>query len=571
LQFSFLSGVLVCALLAPFLGSARAAPLYSDVTDTSQLSFTGTSTEVFSSIPNPTLEIMQRNMGSGAAVGDYDGDGDLDVYMLGALGYSNKLFRNDYPTKTFTDVTAAPLNDTGFSRVAHFVDLDNDGDEDLVLLNDDDGSTTPRSKLFRNEAGVFTDVSSGSGFRPVGHLHCGMAIADYDLDGLLDIYITVWSNGLLEGQNRLYRNLGNFSFQEVTSAAGLGSVNVFSFGAIFTDLGGDHYPDLLVATDGSSDIFYDNVGGAFTDATLASGATHFGNDMGVAAADYDDDGDLDIYQTNITDPDLLFGTTQFNVFYENQFDSLGSVVFVDEAANLGVEDTYWGWGTEFVDVEQDGDLDIVAVTGYDEFVLSVGGMSSPVYQTPSVFFVNGGGSYSRQLSAGLDDPDDSRALIAFDYDRDGDQDLLITNLNQPARLLENVSTSPGHWLNVELEPDAMAIGASVHATTGSQTRRRDVIAGRSYLAGHPSEAHFGLGTATTVDTLTVVWADGRETTVTNVAADQMITITAPPFIQVPMLRGYGLVVLVIMLFVAPLALGIPRARAQRVSSPKRRD
>jgi hypothetical protein len=538
------------------LGSARAAPLYSDRTGPSQLSFTGTSTAVFSGLPNAGMELMQRSMGSGAAVGDYDGDGDLDVYFLGALGRSNKLFRNNHPTKTFTDVTVAPLDDLGLSRVAHFVDLDNDGDKDLVVLNDDDGVTAVRSKIFENQAGVFTDVSEGSGFRPVGYLHCGMAIADYDLDGLLDIYVTVWSNGLLAGQNRLYRNLGDLSFEDVTETAGLGSVNVFSFGSIFTDLGGDHYPDLLVATDGSSDFFFDNVGGVFLDETLASGATHLGNDMGIAVADYDDDGDLDFYQTNITDPDGVFGATQFNVFYENQYESLSSVSFVDRAADLGVQDTYWGWGTQFVDVEQDGDLDLIAVTGQDDIVGSAVGPSSPIYATPSVLFVNGGNGFNRLLAAGLDDPDDSRALIAFDYDRDGDQDLLITNMNQPARLLENVSTSPGHWLNVELEPDALAFGASVHATTGSQTRRRDVIAGRSYLAGHPSEAHFGLGTAATVDTLKVLWADGRETTLTDVAADQRITLTAPPLVPLPSLGGYALVVLIVVTCFAPIALGI---------------
>lgn len=556
---SVLAWVLV---LAPW-GSAEAAPAFIDVTGASNLAFPGTSNAVFPGLPNGTFEMMQRNMGSGAAVGDYDRDGDLDVYLLGAWGEENKLFRNDHPLKSFTDVTVAPLNDVGFGRVAHFVDLDNDGDEDLVVLNDDDGTTTPSSKIFENEDGVFTDVSAGSGFRPVGHLHCGMAIADYDLDGLLDIYVTVWSNGLLVGQNRLYRNLGNLTFQDVTASVGLGAVQLFSFGAIFTDLGGDHYPDLLLATDGSADRFFENVGGSFTDESVAVGATHVGNDMGVAAADYDDDGDLDFFQTNITDPSLTFGATQYNVFYENQFDTLGSLSFTDEATALGVEDTYWGWGTQFVDVEQDGDLDLVAVTGFDEFVTAIAGRSSPVYATPSVFFVNTGGGYSRLLGAGLDDPDDSRALIAFDYDRDGDQDLLITNVNQPARLLENASTNPGHWLNVELEPDAMAFGASVHATTGSQTRRRDVIAGRSYLAGHPSEAHFGLGAATTVDTLRVVWADGSETTLSNVAVDQHLTITAPQPLGVPTLDHRGLVTLVVLLCAVPFGFELLRLPARR--------
>ncbi len=564
--------VFVCAAACVFCvapaGELWAAPLYTDVTSSTGLSFHNTRGPALPGVPLQ-YDVMARNVGSGAAVGDYDGDGDLDVYMLGAWGYSNKLFRNNYPSKTFTDVTTSPLDDTGLSRVAHFADLDNDGDPDLLLVNDDDGVTTPRSKIFRNDGGTFTDVSVGSGFRPIGYLHSGVALADYDLDGLLDIYVTVWTGGYLGGHNRLYRNLGNCTFQDVTTSVGLSAIEVFSFGAIFTDVSGDHHPDLLVAVDGGSDYYLENSGGTFSDATSSSHANHFGNDMGIAVADYDDDGDLDYYLTNITDPSGFHGTGTYNVFYENQWDAMGMVSFIDRATALGVQDTYWGWGTQFVDVEQDGDLDLIAVTGFDEFVLDTTGTNSPVYQTPSVLFVKNGSTYSRVLGAGLDDPDDSRALIAFDYDRDGDQDLLITNMDQPARFLENVSTNKGHWLNVKLQPDCKALGAAVYATTGGTTRRRDVVAGRSYMAGTPPEAHFGLGFATTVDQLRVVWADGKETVLTNVAADRTITISTP--LSVPAASSWGYAVLATVLLLTTSWAVTRRARRSSCSARRATD
>ncbi len=528
--------VLLAGVLTVAHGAAAASgqPMFTDATSTALINFVGAYGQTFAHLTG-NQPMMQRNMGNGQAVGDYDGDGDLDVYLLAQLGLPNRLFRNnlDLGSKTFTEVTPAVLADLGMSRVAHFADLDNDGDPDLLLINDDDGSVDyPTSKIFRNDgAGVFTDVTTGSGFRPEGYLRAGASLADLDRDGLLDIYVTVWAFHLVNppaqfpGSNRLYRNLGNLQFEDVTGSVGLGALNRDSFTAILTDFDGNRFADIFVAVDHSSDEFYFNDGDVCTNATAEVGLTHTGNDMGVAAADYDDDGDLDLYVTNITDPGGPFGTTQFNAFHVNLQDTLGTPQFVDMAELHGVEDTYWGWGTEFVDVDNDGDLDLAAVTGFDEFVLDREGPDSDVYQTPSVLFINdGAGNFSRLLGAGLDDPDDSRGLAAFDYDRDGDQDLLITNVNQPARLLENASANSGHWLDIALAPDALAIGARVFADLGAVTQRRDILAGRSYLAGTPPEAHFGLGASTVIDQIRIDWADGTRTTLDDVAADQLLQI-----------------------------------------------
>ena len=537
--------VALALVLAATAGHADIA--FQDVATARGLVFTSSSAaQAFPLIAlNPVADRLQRILGTGAAVGDTDGDGDLDVYLLGHLGEPNKLFRNDLDMGPpgFTDVTPAVLAETGLSRVAHFADLDGDGDPDLVLVNDHDDQIPPASvaKLFRNEGGnVWTDATPGSGFEPVGFPLAGAALVDYDGDHRLDIYVTVWRASIggnptpFPGSNRLYRNLGGFQFQDVTDSAGLGGLALNSFSAVFADFDDDGDPDLHVAQDFNADRFYRNDGGTFVDVSVAVGVTHTGNDMGLACADLDDDGDLDLYSTNITDPLDAFGLpSQGNAYYENQFAQTGTLSFIDRAFALGIDDTYWGWGTGFVDAENDGDLDVVAVSGFEEEVQLALPDSLPLSETPGVLFENdGAGGFTRTLGTDLDLTDDSRGLAAFDYDRDGDLDLLVTNHAEPVRLLENQSTAQGHWLTVKLSPDPLAIGASVLATVGATTQRRDVLAGGSYLTGRPPEVHFGLGAATLVDELRIRWPGGAETVLEDVAADQILSAVYPlPFLD----------------------------------------
>lgn len=501
--------------------------LFKNVASDANLVYSSSSGEAFGSNRNDYLRIIQSHLGSGAAVGDYDNDGDLDIYLLAPKGEANRLYQNNLKqgSKTFTRVNQDVLEDVdSFSRVAHFVDLDNDGQLDILLVNDEDSAENSASKIFKNNGdGSFTDVTVDSGFNPMGYFRAGCALADYDLDGLIDIYVTNWTNVNEFAINRLYRNLGDFKFEDVTLEKGLDYLGRDSFTAIFKDFNDDNYPDIYVAIDHSSDEFYVNHNGMFSRQTDETGANHIANDMGVAAADWDDDGDLDIYTTNITDPSNYFGTLMgTNAFYINQLSETGELTFVDKAAELGVNDTHWGWGTEFIDIENDGDLDLVSVTGFDYYVNQEVGDTSPVYRTPSILFRNDNGIFNKIVERGLSREDDSRTLIAFDYDRDGDEDLLIVNVDQRLSLLENISTDQGHWLHLVLKPDNKAIGATVYAEINGVTKRRDIIAGRSYLAGTPSEVHFGLGDATQVDRLTIRWADGTEQVFNNIAADQLI-------------------------------------------------
>ncbi|MDH3628602.1 MAG: CRTAC1 family protein [Acidobacteriota bacterium] len=530
----------VFALAFVALVSPALAQTYVEDAAATKFNFVSDYGPTFPALASTGADLLQRNMGTGLAVGDVDGDGDLDVLMLDQLGRTNRLFVNelDVGAKRFKDETVSSgLGDTGLSRVAQFADLDNDGDVDLVLVNDDDGSGSyPTSKIYRNDGtGVFTDVTAGSGFDPVGYFRCGLSIADFDGDGLLDLYVPAWTREVGSGSpefdawNRVYLNLGSLQFEDVTAT----NIPLFardSFGAVIANFDGNLDPDIFVAVDHTADAYYNNVGGRFFDRSMAVGATHTGNDMGLAVGDIDNDLDLDVFASNITDPDLYFGTTQFNAMNVNEFAATGTVYFNDEAGARGVADTYWGWGADFTDADNDGDLDLVVVSGFQQFIALVGLPNSALLDTPSVFFRNNGsGQFTRDDGVGLLAPDDSRALIAFDYDRDGDEDLVVGNLLDPSRLYENTSGQSNNYLSVRLVQrpglNRDGVGARLLATIGGTTHRRDIVSGESYLSGNAAEAHFGLGSSSTVSPLVIRWTDGTESTLLNVAANQLLTVS----------------------------------------------
>jgi len=488
---------------------------------------------------------MQRNMGNGAAVGDYDRDGDLDLYLLNQKGIANGLWRNDVAPEAIgfsQETSGSVVGDTGFGRVAFFADLDNDGWQDLLLVNDDrDGADYPPCRIYRNDHGRFADVSDGSGFAPPGVIKGGACLGDYDNDGLLDVYVTLWlfygtdGPSVWEGYNRLYRNLGGFRFQDVTLDVGLGLLGRDSFSCAFADFDNDGDGDLYVAVDHSSDVYYRNDDGVFVDQTVAVGATHKGNDMGIAVADFDHDGDLDVYSTNITDPGTsspIYGTGKFNTLLVNQIVETGTLAFVDEAAARGASDTAWGWGAEWFDADNDGDLDLYAVNGFEQWIKGTNPFH-PLLHTPAVLLENDGtGHYTPTVSCGAEIVYDSRGAIAFDYDADGDNDLLISNVNQPTILLENRTSGAGHWLGVRLfggcGVNVDAVGARVIAQVAATTYTHEVIAGGSYLSGRSLEAHFGLGNPAVVDVLTIHWPDGKDTVLKDLPSDRMVTIHKTP-------------------------------------------
>ena len=486
---------------------------------------------------------MLRNMGNGAAVADVQGDRRLSVLMLGQLGHPNRLFRNQLTSTgetEFVDVTeAAGLTSKGGSRAAAFADLDNDGRPDLIVMNDWDGAEMGSpSRVYRNGGdGTFVDVTEASGFDPVGYLVGGLSLADYNRDGLLDIYVTYWTmqlggdpareamsvKGRFPGQNRLYENLGGFRFADVTDEVHLGQITADSFSSIFADFTGDGWADLYVALDHREDLFFENTGGAFRLASEDHGVGHVGNDMGIAVADLGSDGTLDLYVTNITDPNDQFGTGSGNTMLVGERAADGSVTYADDAAAMGVEDTGWGWGTAFTDMNLDGRLDLYAAQGMQEFIAQ----QSPELrnQKARLFLGGSGGSFELASDTGCDIPGDQRSVVPLDYDRDGAPDLLVTQMAYSAVLLEN-GTTDRHWLTVDLSrAGTQAAGARVTLTVDEVATTQVALYGGSYLAGMPMELYFGLGGAAAADNVTVTWADATRSDLGAIPADQVLRVT----------------------------------------------
>jgi hypothetical protein len=477
---------------------------------------------------------LQRNMGNGAAVGDYDGDGDLDLYLLAQAGHNNKLFANQLAetgVATFHDVTdLVGLSSVSGSRAAQFVDLDLDGRLDLVVVNDYiPGAGLQPSRLFRSTASGFDDVTAGSGFDPVGLLVGGMGIADYNRDGLPDIYVAYWSGGMgfqemtFTGHNRLYKNLGRFRFQDVTEEAGLGRMRTGSFTPVFTDLTGDNWPDLYISVDGAPDRLYVNEHGVFYDRTRRSGLGDVRNSMGVAVLDEIETGLKSLFVTNISDPlrRLGFGAGG-NAFLRPSRTGSGHLQYRNVAPAYGVERTGWGWGAVFVDFNLDTYPDLFVAQGMDWVTREI---SPPLLDDRSYVFAGTDSGWEGIREGTCAVPGDQRTLLAFDYDRDGRPDLLFTQVTYEPILLRNVTRTANGGLTIILDPapGEAVIGARVIVEAESRIQAQTVVGGGSYLAGPPHELYFGLGSAQTA-TVRVHWPDGLDTELVNVEVNQVLRI-----------------------------------------------
>ncbi|MFQ5414496.1 MAG: FG-GAP-like repeat-containing protein [Phycisphaerae bacterium] len=474
----------------------------------------------------------QSWLGTGPAVDDYDGDGDLDVLFLAPFGHDNILYRNN-GDKTFTDVTSGSgIAETGDSHMALFLDLDNDGDRDLVVANGAQSFGGPPAGVFRNDGGTFTDVTDASGVTPQGRIVGGMAATDYNADGFVDLYFTFWDTDDPAPYNYLYRGDGDLTFTDVTDDVGLREPNtqVDSWAPVFLDVDDDGDQDLFTAVDFYNNYLYildTDAPGApvFLDQSLELNVLHdgdnpTGNDMGVAVGDLDGDGDLDIFTTNLTNPPEGGGI--HNALFINHMPD----PFTDEALERNVWQSYWGWGAVLFDVDTDGDLDLATVGGRGS---ASSGTAGPWSDRPSQLYVNDGNGFFTDVAAqaGTDHTGDSRGLVAFDYDRDGDDDLLIVNVAQPAVLLENTTTTTNHYLTLQLAGQSRtrdAIGAKLRVTTGDTTQVREVVAGTSFLSSLPWEQRFGVADATLVDAVAVTWPGGDTQTIVNVPVDQVLPL-----------------------------------------------
>ncbi|MCH7847111.1 MAG: CRTAC1 family protein [Planctomycetes bacterium] len=498
---------------------------------------------------------MPQIVGSGAALFDYDADGDLDIYLINSadrLGKTvpapiNRLYRRE-DDGTYRDVTTASgLGDPGFGMGVAIGDYDNDGYPDVYLAN-----YGPDAFYRNNGDGSFTDVTSQVGVNN-NEWACSAAFIDYDLDGYLDVFIVNYldypepkvctdSAGRPEycGPSAsppvadvLYRNNGDGSFTDVSASTGIGAIRGRGLGLICEDFNDDGWPDVYITNDGDANFLWLNNGdGTFTESATITGAAFnaFGEaeaSMGVTAGDIDDDGDLDLFMTHLR--------RESNTIYRNDGDA--GFMDVTGASGLGTPSMrFTGFGAAFVDLDHDGDLDLVVANGrVKRGVLYDGADPQSTlrdYAEPNLLFLNDGQarfSEAGHLAGALGQRIGvSRGLVVGDIDNDGDLDVLITNCNGPVRLFRNDAPKQGHWLIVRAVDPALrrdAYGARVVVTVGGRKIHRTINPGYSYASSCDPRAHFGLGSAERVEEIVIRWPDGTIERFAGRGADQIVTLS----------------------------------------------
>jgi hypothetical protein len=525
---------------------------------------------------NPVTEgppgCLAERMTGGVTTGDYNGDGQVDLYLTRLDGIDS-LYRNN-GDGTFTDVTVeAGLQETALrTNGAGFADLDNDGHADLVVTT----IAEDRYLLFINNGnGTFSEQGEPRGVALVDEeLRGGTSVAfgDYDNDGWIDIHLTEWIAPTshvapTRSHARLLRNRGTQApgyFDDVsvpsgvevgkgvTDSTGISEVHdpvMFSFASAFADLDGDGYADLLVASDyGTTQMFWNNKDGTFTERTAEAGVGSEGNAMGLAIGDINRNGSLDVFISAIAGraaicrgrpcPDNLTG----NRLLING----GDRSFSEDQERADVTDGGWGWGAAMFDMDNDGHLDIVLNNGVDfELSEEYTGFHGPYrLGTKRLWHNRGDGTFTEvSLSAGINVDLPGTGLVVADLEGDGNLDFVLVHPHDKPTVWRNRGTNDNNWLRVDVRgagPSAGGtnldgLGAIVKVTTrpGDRPQVRHIGVNSHYLGHSEPTAHFGLGKDDQLNNgrvaeVTVSFpASGRTVTLPNVATNQTIQVREP--------------------------------------------
>lgn len=555
-RFIFIFTILISAQTFAFAQKGEnAKPFPATFTDIAKKAGINDTT-VYGGVESKTY-IIETN-GCGVAFFDYDNDGWTDVFVMNGSkleGFpkgketTNHLYRNN-KNGTFTDVTKkAGLEKTGWGSGVAIGDYDNDGNEDLFL-------TYYGENIFykNNGNGTFSDLTRKAGF-PTEYVRwgSGATFVDYDRDGFLDLFVAnylkfdvettpkpgkgnncFWKGipvncgpkGLPTDTNLLYKNNGDGTFTDVSEKSGVAKVTGrYSMTAIVTDFNNDGWADIYVACDSTSSTMYrNNKDGTFTDVSLESGTAYNedGNTqagMGVTIGDFDNDGFPDIFKTHFAD--------DLPILYKNS----GKDFFDDASRMAGFDHTrYVQWGTGFADFDNDGWQDILTVTGnvYPEVEKF---FKQYPHRSPRLLYQNLGNGRFKDVSdsagTGISEPKSSRGSAYGDFDNDGDVDVLVMNMNEPPLLLENNLKSANHWLNIKLigtKTNRSAIGSRVTIKIGDQIQMQEVTSQTSYYSHNDLRIHFGLGNAKKVDEIEIRWANGNTEKIKDVAVNQFINV-----------------------------------------------
>ncbi len=463
---------------------------------------------------------------SGAAWFDYDSDGDLDAFIPNGLGHDNGLFRND-GNGSFSNVAELAGVSNGLGNAAVVAaDFDNDGRTDLFLTGDQGrgkGWVQQAVKLYRNTGtGTFQDVTSASGIvGPAAHRTA--SAADIDNDGLLDLVIAGNTSTSIQ-PNRVYRNLGGLRFEDITSSAGLGRLQS-SCASLFSDYDNDGDQDFFTVgctTEIPLNLFRNDGQGRFSDVTAAAGFTTQALYMGLCGADYDHDGDTDIFATNYSST----RTDLRHALYQNN----GDGTFDDVAPEAGVAAHEFAWGCSFTDLDNDG-WDDLFFTGALDTVCQPGVAGCPDLDTigpgrgnpGTLLFSDREGKFQEFSDAlQIDLSNDFSSGVAHgDFDGNGFADLLIIREEVPAHngramtsgrpvLLKNQGNE-NNWVAFDLQgtqSNYNAVGARVTVHAQDLSQSKEVYAGSSHLSTESSRLIFGLGTRPAVDGVLVRWPAG---------------------------------------------------------------
>jgi hypothetical protein len=523
-----------------------------------------------------TKRYLLEEFGCGVAFFDYDNDGWQDIFLVNATRLegdpngpepSNFLFHNNRDG-TFTDVTKkAGLVRSGWGQGVCIGDYDNDGFDDLFV------TYWGQNVLYHNNGdGTFTDVTAKAGLLQTGarpRWNIGCCFVDYDRDGNLDLFISDYVNfdfqvsplpganklctfygvpvgcgpqGWAGGTNILYHNRGDGTFEDVSERSGVTTprgpddpvtvsdnwipVGSYGMGTVAADFDNDGWPDIYVSCDEAPSLLYhNNHDGTFTEIGVAAGCAVSENGstqggMGVAVADYDGDGWLDILKPNFSDETVsLYHNNGNGTFYDAVF-----------RAGLAGSTRSIGWGPGFVDFDNDGWRDIFISTGHVYPEIAARKLHI-TYAEPKILYRNlGNGRFedvSAQAGPGVTQPKVSRGCAFGDFDNDGDVDVVVNNMNEAPSLLRNDCKTMNNWLKVKCigtKSNRSAIGARVRVVTGQHAQIEEVMSGSSYVSQNDFRLHFGLGQAARVDRLEVRWPSGLVERFSNLEVNQLVVV-----------------------------------------------
>jgi hypothetical protein len=484
--------------------------------------------------------------GNGAAFLDYDRDGDMDVLIVNGSSLSRlksggdqmvALYRNEGGGH-FSDVTArSGLTRRGWGMGTCVADYDNDSFPDIYVT-----AFGPGVLWHNTGKGAFTETGQAAD----AGWSTGCAFGDYDRDGNVDLYVArylskEWEKVAPGGERTcrfmsiaipcgpkplrgepdiLYRNTGKGTFVDVTKSAGVSiQAGHYGFGVMFTDLDEDGWPDIYVASDSVPSLFFRNLrNGTFSEEALRAGIAVSGDGreqagMGIDAGDYDGDGRLDLIKTH------------FSQDYTTLYRNMGGGLFADTSVRAGMRlGPQLGWGVGFVDLDQDGRLDVFVSNGHIYPDIDATGTSTYL-QKKQLYWNVGGGRFrevSRDVGGPLLDMKSSRGTAFGDYDNDGDIDVLVVNMDDRPTLLRN-DTSGGNWLTIRLEGTTSnrdGIGARVTLEAAGVQQMSEVRSGGSYLSHNDVRVHFGLGSARQADRVAIRWPSGRIDTASGLMSNR---------------------------------------------------